>query len=158
MLRAILSVIVGYIVMFLWVVVTLAAAWFALGSEFAHNEGTLEASIGWSVLMMGMGAIGAVLGGLVTASIGRASAPVKVLAGIVFVLGLATAVYNMRRTREEPAVPPEELTMAEAADLTKAPAWYDFGIPFVGCVGVLVGGRVRRGRASSTPTGEVGPV
>ena len=98
MLRAIYSVIVGYIVMALCVGVTLGAAWFALGSDFAHSEGTNEASTGWSVLMLVVGAIGAVIGGLVTASIGRAAAPVKVLAGIVLVLGLVASVLHWKPT------------------------------------------------------------
>ena len=97
MLRAIVSVIVGYVALSLWVFVTLGVAWFALGSEFALSEGTHEATTGWTVLMIGMGAIGAVIGGLITASSGRAVAPVKVLAGLVLVVGLALAVYAASR-------------------------------------------------------------
>ncbi len=147
MVRAILSVIVGYVAISLWVFVTLGVAWFALGSEFAIIEGTHEASTGWSVVMIGMGAIGAVIGGLITASIGRAVAPVKVLAGLVLVVGLALAVYQLRSVESadiEQTVPAEELTMWQAMGTTKSPAWYNFGIPFVGCAGVLLGGRMRR--------------
>ena len=133
--------------MFAFVVVTMTATWFALGSGFAFNEGTHEASTGWSILMIGMGAIGAVIGGLITASIGRAAAPVRVLAGLVLVVGLALAAYQLRSVESadiEQTVPAEELTMWQAMETTKSPAWYNFGIPFVGCAGVLLGGRMRR--------------
>lgn len=161
MLRAIIAVIVGYVVMFIWVVATLTAAWFALGSDFAFNEGTYEASTGWSVVMLVLGLVGAVIAGCVTASIGRAAAPVKVLAGIVLVLGLAEAAVHQLRPEEpetEPAAPVEELAVWEAAGKSQPPAWYSFTIPVVGCAGVLIGGRRRRGGRSSTrATGEVGP-
>ncbi len=147
MVRAILSVIVGYVAISLWVFVTLGVAWFALGSEFAIIEGTHEASTGWSILMIGMGAIAAVIGGLITASIGRTAAPVKVLAGLVLVVGLALAVYQLRSVESadiDQTVPAEELTMLQAMETTKSPTWYNFGIPFVGSAGVLLGGRMRR--------------
>lgn len=159
MLRAIFSVIVGYVVMALWVFATLAGAWFVLGSEFAHGEGT-EASTGWSVLMLAMGLVGAVLGGLVCASIGRAAAPVKVLAGIVLVVGLAFGVLQVIGVGSDDAaaaVPPEEMTMLEAMEGTKPPTWYSLALPFVGCAGVVLGGRMRRGGGPSGPTGEVAP-
>ncbi len=159
MLRAILSVIVGYVGLFIWVFATMTGAWFALGSDFAFNEGTYESNTGWSVLSLVLGAIGAVIAGLVTASIARTATPVKVLAGIVLVLGLVEAVaYQMgdaTAEEAEQAVPVDELTVWQAATTAQPQAWYSYTLPFIGCAGVLLGGRVRRGRTSSTPTGEV---
>ncbi len=148
MLRAILSVIVGFVAMFAFVVVTMTVTWFALGSDFAFNEGTYEASTGWSVVSIALGLIAAVLGGLVTASISRTATPFKVLAAIVFVFGLVEAVsYQMRDApadETEQAVPVDELTVWQAATTTKPQVWYSFALPFVGCAGVIIGGRMRR--------------
>ena len=139
----------------------LSGAWFVLGSDFAFVEGTYEATVGWSVVAIGLGLVGAVLGGLVTASIGRAVAPVKVLAGIVLVLGLVEAVmfqFDIGESEEtEQAVAAEELPMWEAASKAQPPTWYSFTIPFIGCAGVVIGGRLKRGGGSSRPTGEVAP-
>ncbi|MEE8129061.1 MAG: hypothetical protein V3T48_02150 [Vicinamibacterales bacterium] len=161
MLRAILAVIVGYVALAIWVMVTLAVAWFALGSDFAFNEGNLEASTGWSVLMLVLGAIGGVIGGLIAASVGRAASPVKALAGFVLVLGLVIAVMHQMGIGESEdtgqPVAVEELPMWEVATETKQPAWFDFALPFVGCAGVMIGGRMRRSRVSTKATGEVAP-
>ena len=148
MLRAILSVIIGYVVVGIWVFATTTGAWFALGSDFAFDKGTYDATTGWSVVSLVLGAIGAVIAGLVTASIARTATPAKVLAGIVLVLGLVEAVaYQVGdATAEEAAqaVPVEELTVWQAATTTQPQAWYSYTLPFVGCAGVLVGGRMRR--------------
>ncbi len=148
MLRAILSVIIGYVVVGIWVFATTTGAWFALGSDFAFDKGTYDATTGWSVVSLVLGAIGAVIAGLVTASIARTATPAKVMAGIVLVLGLVEAVaYQVGdATAEEAAqaVPVEELTVWQAATTTQPQAWYSYALPFVGCAGVLVGGRMRR--------------
>ncbi len=153
MLRAILSVIIGYVASVVWVTITMTVAWFALGTDFAYIEGTYETTISWSVIMLVLGAIGAVIAGLVVASIARTATPVKVLAGIVLVLGLVMAVYYQvgDATADEAgqAVPVEELTMWEAATVAQPPAWYSYGIPIVGCAGIIIGGRMRRRSASS---------
>ena len=36
------------------------------------------------------------------------------------------------------------MTLFEAASESVAPPWYNFTIPVVGCIGVLVGGGLRR--------------
>ncbi len=153
MIRAILSVIIGYVALFIWVMATMTGAWFALGSDFAYDQGTYDASTGWSVVSLVLGVIGAVIGGLVTASIARTATPAKVLAGIVLVLGLVTAVaYQMGdATADEAAqaVPVDDLGVWQAASTTQPQAWYSYSLPFVGCAGVLLGGRIRRRSESS---------
>jgi hypothetical protein len=148
MLRAILSVIVGYVALFVWVIATMTGAWFVLGSDFAFDTGTHDASTGWSVVSLILGAIGAVIAGLVTVSIARTATPAKVLAGIVLVLGLVEAVaYQMgdaTADEEAQAVPGDELSVWQAATTTQPQAWYSYTLPFVGCAGVLVGCRMRR--------------
>ncbi len=157
MLRAILAVIVGYVVLFIFVVATLSATWFALGADFAYNEGTYEASTGWSAVAIVLGVIAAVIGGLVTASIARTATPVKVLAGIVLVLGLVEAVnYQVLEDDEstEQLVRTEDISMFEAATKSQPPAWYSYALPLVGCAGVLLGGRMRRCCCAAGPGGE----
>jgi hypothetical protein len=161
MFRAILGVIVGYVVIFIWVAVTLAVAWVVLGSSFAYEEGTLETTVGWCLVMMATGVVGATLGGLVTALVAPSPtrAPVKVLAGFVLVLGIVGAVWHL--IVDEPAAEPSkavaEMTMYEAASESVAPTWYNFGIPVVGAAGVLIGGSLRRRPAvSAAPEAEPG--
>ena len=148
MLRAILSVIAGYVGLFIWVIATMTGTWFLLGSDFAFDKGTYDASTGWSVVSLVLGTIGAVIAGLVTASIARTATPAKVLAGIVFVFGVVEAVAHQvgDATADEAAngIPAEELTTWEAATTSHPQVWYSCALPFVGCAGVLIGGRLRR--------------
>ncbi len=101
--------------------------------------------------------IAAVIGGIVTATIARTATPVKVLAGIVLVLGfMEAAMHQMPKDDEttEQLVRAEELSFWEAASKTRPPAWYSFALPIVGCAGVVIGGRMRRGGATAEPSGD----
>ncbi|MHC4079973.1 MAG: hypothetical protein ACYS15_02700 [Planctomycetota bacterium] len=155
MFRAILGIIVGYVVIFVLVAVTMAVALMVLGQSFAYEEGTLEVTIGWSLVAIALGLVGAILGGLVTAVIAPSPrrAPVKVLAGIVLVLGLVVAVMHVfvDDPTAEPSKPVAEMSMFEMASESVAPTWYNFAIPVVGCIGVLIGGGLKRRPAESTP-------
>ena len=155
MWRAIAGIIVGYVVIFVWVLVTMAVALMVLGRSFAYEEGTLEVTVGWSLVAIALGLVGAILGGLVTALIAPSPrrTPVKVLAGILLILGLALAVLHVfvDDPMAEPPKPVAEMTMFEAASESIAPAWYNFAIPLVGCAGVLIGGGLKRRPGDSGP-------
>lgn len=146
--RKILGVIVGYVVSFFWVFITLSLAWMALGAGFAYAGDTPHASTGWSLLMLILGFIGAVLAGWVAASIGRGQQAATWLAVLMLVLGLAFAIYNTTIDREAKAAEVlagrsvSEVPMMEAAAVSIAPVWYDFGIPLIGALGAVLGGRM----------------
>jgi hypothetical protein len=155
MWKAILGVIVGYVVIFVWVMVTMAVALMVLDRSFAYEQGTLEATGRWSLVAIALGLVGAILGGFVTAVIAPSPrrTPVKVLAGILLVLGLALAVLHVLvdDPTAEPSKPVAQMSMFEAASESIAPTWYNFAIPVVGCVGVLIGGGLKRRPAVSGP-------
>ena len=48
----------------------------------------------------------------------------------------------------EETEPPLEMGAFEAASEGVAPTWYHFTLPFVGCFGVLLGGRLKGKRAA----------
>ncbi|MEM7480079.1 MAG: hypothetical protein AAF481_02800 [Acidobacteriota bacterium] len=140
MWRSIAAVVAGYLVMALWVMITLSLAWVLLGAEFAFHEGTFGVTAGWMVLNLLMGVIGALLGGWVAALIGRSWGPVKVLVAVVLVLGVLSAVLQ----RDKPEPPPElEVTTFEAAAYAQQPAWYPWLITAIGAGGTVLGARFR---------------
>ena len=143
MLRAIAAVIVGYIALSIWVMATMTGAWFVLGGEFAFVEDTTEASTGWCVVAVVLGFIGAMFGGFITAAIARSptNRPVTVLAGLVLGIGLLLAFLSQGRAAGPMT---GELSVWEAAGESIPPAWYAFTIPFVGMIGVMLGGRLKR--------------
>ena len=78
------SVIVGYLVMALFTMVTGAVAWFGLGAEFAFDPGTTVVTPGWLALNFLFGITGAIIGGFICAKMGKSARTVNVFAVIIF--------------------------------------------------------------------------
>ena len=147
-LRIALGVLAGYAVMFVVTLAGIAAAWAVLGAEVAFRAESTEASALWSVASCVLGLIASIAGGFVAALVGKQNTrlPEAALAVLVLVLGLAIAVAQLG---SEPSPLPEgktiaELTFFEAGDVASSPDWYNFTIPWIGAVGVMVGAEFRR--------------
>jgi hypothetical protein len=144
-MRSVLAVLAGYLVMFIWVVTSLSIAWYFIGPEVGFRPGTTEVTAVWLLINIPLSFIGAIFGGWVAAVIGRhpANLPVKVLAGIVFLLALLNAW--MQRTMERPEIPEGfDLATFEAAQYAIQPDWYNVSLAILGPVGVLVGGMMHQ--------------
>ena len=145
MLRSILAAIAGYAVIFVLVFAGIGVAWLALGAEGAFaGEGPVP-SAPWLGLNLMSGFIAAVVGGLVARRVGGSRRAVRILVGVVLVLGLVTAVATGLVGKEQPAAekPLTEMGFFEAGRYAQQPAWYNWLIPLVGAAGVLLGGRER---------------
>ena len=96
--RSILSVVIGYAVMFAAIFLTFSGLYLLLGQELSFQPGSYDPSMLWTVasFVLGMGA--AILGGYVCAWIARTAKPPKVLAGVVLVIGLLSAEQVPHRT------------------------------------------------------------
>ncbi len=153
MLRGTLAVIVGYITMFIFSAVTFSVAYIVMGQDGAFKEGTTEVTMTWIVVSLVLSIVAALLGGVVAALIGRSPkrTPVKVLAGVVLVLGLLTAVMQMAATAPEQTEPVGEVSTMEAAAQAKQPVWMLIANPLIGAVGVLVGGSLISRQAKTAP-------
>ncbi len=158
MIRGILAVIVGFIVMVVWVIGTTLAGMATL-TDLVLDESTREASLTWCLIQIGLGLVGGVIGGFLAAAIGAGpkKTPVKVLAGLVLVLGMGQAAmmtFGLMPQPEpssevlfnEPAgeSSPEWLDKLKAISEAEQPTWFSFTIPVVGLVGVLLGGKLKR--------------
>lgn len=147
-LRIALGVLAGYAVMFAVTLAGIAAAWAVLGAEVAFRAESTEASVLWSVVSCVLGLIASIAGGFVAALVGKQDThpPAMALAVLVLALGLAMAVAQLG---SEPSPLPEgkaiaELTFFEAGDVASSPDWYNFSIPLIGAVGVMMGASFRR--------------
>lgn len=152
-LRSIGSAIVGYLAIFLVVFISLTAAYLIVGVERAFRPGAYEVSTLWVVISLVVGIAAAVVGGWVARRIaGRVLGP-QLLAGLVFVLGIAMAVPAL--TAEGGVEPAAERTSdvgpMEAMQNAKSPLIAVLLNPLIGVVGVLVGGGVLgRGRVAAS--------
>jgi hypothetical protein len=144
--RLILGIVGGYLVMTIWVMATISLAWMLVGADFAFRPGTTEVTAGWIAINIPLSFVGAYLGGSFARRLGRdrGQAAVGALAILVLVFGLVDAFIALFGDRSvEPMDTTDGISMMEASAAAIQPLWYKFVIPFVGVVGVLLGGRRR---------------
>jgi hypothetical protein len=119
-----------------------------LGQELSFQPGSYEPSILWTVVSFALGLGAAILGGYVCALIARTAMPPKVLAGVVLVIGLLSAIPVLMAAATPADARTGEVGNLDAMMKAKQPAWVAVANPFVGLVGVLLGGRLRRPTAA----------
>lgn len=146
MLRAIGSVVLGYLVMFVAVFATLSITYLILGTEHTFKPGSYDVSALWMVLSIVLSFAAAVLGGFVCAAVAKRPTPPKVLAAVVLVLGLALAIPVLTESDSESMQRPESVGNIEAMQHAKQPNWMALLNPFIGVAGVLVGARRKKGK------------
>ena len=143
MLRNILGAIAGYVVMFFFIFLTFSAAYLLMGADTAFGPGGYDVTMTWILVSTVLGFIAALVAGYVAAAIGRSGTAVKILAGIVLVLGLLTAV--MVAMSPKPADPrTADTPNMEAMTRAQTPLWVAILNPLIGVAGVLVGGGMRK--------------
>lgn len=142
MLKKILGAIAGYIATFIFIFATFSGAYLAMGADTAFTPGKYDVSMTWIIVSTILGFVGAVIGGYVASVIGGSGA-VKIMAGIVLVLGILTIVM----VALSPAmidVRTADVPNLEAMSKAQTPLWLAVLNPIIGIVGVLVGGRFRK--------------
>lgn len=148
MARVIAGVIVGYVVSVVVTLLGILITWTVLGFEGSFAANSTVASTPWSISICVFGFVAAIAAGVTAATIGKHpnQLAVKILAGVILVLGLGIAVMSMGA--EPQPVPPAwtdgEVTFMEAGEFASSPAWYNFAIAIIGAVGVLTGGNLVR--------------
>ena len=142
--RAILGVVVGYVVLAGAVFGSFTVAWMVMGADAAYKEGLWEISTAWMIMAIVVGLIAAMIGGAACAAIAaRGSKAAAVLAGLVLVFGLAMAGFQLAATQEDvPTVREGDVTMFEAMENSQEPTAMLFGNAVIGFVGVLIGARL----------------
>lgn len=102
MLRAILGVIVGYIVMGVLVFVAFTGLLLGLGTNGVFEPDSYVPSILFLALAVVIGIVAAIIGGLICGVIGHSSTAVKVFAGIVLVVGLIAGGMELTKPMPGP--------------------------------------------------------
>jgi hypothetical protein len=143
--RAIVAVVVGYLVMFVVVFATFSAAYILMGVNKAFQPGTYDVTALWLVTSFALSLLAAVGGGFVCAAIARSGRAPFALAASVLVLGLVFAVpVIMASQTEKAAVRTGDVGNLEAMQNAKQPVWVALATPFVGVAGVLLGAQLKR--------------
>jgi ABC-type antimicrobial peptide transport system permease subunit len=148
MLRPILGAIVGYIALFVFIFVTFSATYVAMGADRAFNPDSYQVSTAWIAVSSVLGLIGAVIGGYVASLVGKGMNAVKILAGIILLMGVLTIA--MTAMTPAPTAPrTADVPNLEAMSKAQTPLWVAAINPLIGIAGALIGGRLRKDRSES---------
>jgi hypothetical protein len=157
MARLIGGVVLGYVAMVAVVFAGLTGAWFAIGADRAFQPGGFDVSPLWAGISILVAFAAALLGGRVSRAIAQRPLGPRVLAGLVVVLGVAMALAAMAAAPAEVAARTAGTPMFDAIQAARTPMWIQLLTPFLGAVGVLLGGRALGAAAEprSVPPGVV---
>ncbi len=163
MVRAIIAVVVSYIIMNILVMAMFLGATFALGIEGTLRSGEYWTSRTFNTIVL-VGSVGiAFVSGSLCGLIARSWRPGVVVAGIMLVVGLGGAVMNNNKPDPPVRAPAGEgetsteyamKVLKELADVGKEPAWFAFSVPVLSAGVFLLGASVatRRGRSAKYAT------
>ena len=137
------AVVFGYVVTALVVYGGLAIAWSAMGAEDALEPGRWEPTDTWILTTLVVGLLAAILGGFAAAHVSGGTRAPRMLAVVVFVLGVAMAMPTLGRAVSEAPRLDGPIPMTIAIQETRTPSWVAFANAFLGAGGVLIGAQRR---------------
>ena len=142
MIRNVLGAIAGYIVFFFVMYLVFTGFSVAMGPDRLFLPGKYEPSAMWIAGSFVLGFLCAALGAYVAALIGKSGA-VKVMAGIVIVIGvLVFVMLSQDKTPIETRT--VDLPTSEAMFKAREPLWVAAVNPFVLLLAVFTGGALRK--------------
>jgi hypothetical protein len=144
MTRAVVAVILGYVVMFVIVFVTLTASYLVLGMERTFQPGSYNVTALWMVVMLVFSLLAAIVGGKVCRIVSDTRIALVLLVALVLVLGVVSAVPALYAVETNPART-GDVSNIQAMMNAKEPKWLSVSLPVIGIIGVLIGGR-RKGK------------
>jgi len=148
MMRSLGGVVLGYLVMAAFVILSLFFASRIMGADLVFRPGVFDVSGLWIITSIVLGLIAAVLGGYVCAAVARNVGAPKMLAVVVIVLGVVLALPVV--TGDAPTLPREAtVASSEAMQSARQPGWLALLNPLIGAVGVLWGARLKGAREPS---------
>ena len=141
MLRNILAAIVGYIAIVAVLFALSSLLWLMLGASGAFQPGTWEVAAGWILGSIGIGFVGAYIGGRVCARVAHDAKGALILIGILVVLGVVSILIPVEAAT---GPRPDDVGMLEATMSARQPTWLTWLNPVIGVVGIWLGSRKLR--------------
>ena len=146
MIRKILGAVVGYIVFFFCVFLLFSGLSLVLGPDRLFLPGNYDPSMMWTISAFVLGFIAAAIGSYVAALIGKSGA-VKIMAGLVVLIGAIVFVQLLRENRAVETRTVDLPTM-EAMFKAREPLWVAVVNPLLVVIAVFAGGALRKNKES----------
>jgi hypothetical protein len=145
MLRAILAIVISYVVMFVLAFIAFACAFLILSPEVVFKPGVYEASPTWIGVAFVINIVDALIGGLICALIAKGGKAPFALAVVVIFLGLVVAFADKNKWEMNAGLARlANAPQLEAIQKAYWPVWVPFAFPLTGAMGVLIGARLKR--------------
>jgi hypothetical protein len=136
--RPTLGVIVAFVAMMALVLGLSLGLWFTLGVDGVLLPGRFDGTIILNVCAVLAAVVGGLFAGWLCATISRSRTAVIVLAALCFLNGAGNALAHWGKPVPGPREP--GLTIMQAIEKRKEPAWFTLLIPFAGSCSVLLVG------------------
>jgi hypothetical protein len=145
MLRSVLAVIVAYILLFILQVAAFTTIYTLMGADWSFKPASFHASTQWTAMQFMMILFTSIIAGLICAAIAKGGRAPLALAAVVLVLGLGLAALStVLRPPDTNEVRTGNVPNMVAMSKARHPAWVVFLGPFIGAVGVVIGGKLKR--------------
>jgi hypothetical protein len=145
MVRNIVGVVVGYIVIFAFVFLTFTVLYLILGTEGSFQARTYDVTVIWIVISFILGLVAAVLGGFICVLISKNQKAAFVLAGLVFVFGIAMAIPAINEsTNDVHEMRKDDVSNMEAMQNAREPLLVVLLNLLIGAIGVFGGSKLKK--------------
>ncbi|HEY6046362.1 MAG TPA: hypothetical protein VIU65_07145 [Pyrinomonadaceae bacterium] len=126
-------------------VATFMIVYTVVGANWSFKPRTYQASTRWTLMQFAVILVTAAIAGFVCAIIAKSGKAPLALAGVILLLGLALA---SAKVMTQPADPHDvrfgPVSNMEAMQKARHPSWVIFLGPFIGAVGAVIGGKLKR--------------
>lgn len=136
-LKAVGSVVLGYLVLAILLAVALTAAYLAMGADRAFRPASYEVSPLWLLVWFIISLAAAVVGGVVCRVTSRSPRAVISLGIVVLALGVLSALAPRPENTEPRSA---EVSSVDAMMMAEQPPAVLWSTPVIGMAGVLLGG------------------
>lgn len=143
--RLIGAVVVGYVTLALLIFAAFTLAYLVIGADLAFRPGVYDVSVLWVLISIVVSFGAAVAGGWVARRISGTVTGPRVLAGLVVVLGVVMTLATMGGAPEAAGARPDGVGAMEAMQVAQTPFWLMLLNPFIGALGILLGGKALPG-------------
>jgi hypothetical protein len=143
--RLIGAVLLGYVTLALLIFACFTVAYVVMGADRAFRPGVYDVSTLWVVMSIVVSFGAAVAGGWVARRIAGTATGPRVLAAVVVVLGVVMTLATMGGAPDAAGARPEGVAAMEAMQVARTPFWIMLLNPFIGALGVLLGGKALAG-------------
>lgn len=145
--RLIGAVLLGYVTLALLIFACFTLAYMAMGADRAFRPGVYDVSTVWVVMSIVVSFLAALAGGRVARHIAGTATGPRVLAAVVVVLGVVMTLATMGGATEAAGARPDGVGAMDAMQVAQTPFWVMLLNPFIGALGILLGGKALPGSA-----------